>query len=170
MSTRRTFLLATTASLLFAGCGQGRPQGFPRPYPCKITVKNGGQSVEGAQVVLFNSADRQSQTVVAGTTDANGVAEIFTSLSNYKESGAPTGEYSVMIKKDVILEGLIPADEVSKMGPIEAAKYGKELEKKRAAAKHETPPATESPNSPVKLSVKSEPVTLEVNVAEYSKK
>ena len=170
MNTRRTFLFATTASLLFTGCGPKRPEGFPRPFPCKITVKNGGQPVEGAQVVLFNSADRQSQAVVAGTTDANGVAEIFTSLSNYKESGAPTGEYSVMIKKDVIIEGQIPADEVSKMGPVEAAKYAKEMEKKRAAVKRETPPATEVPNSPVKLSVKSEPIALDVDVAEYFKK
>ena len=168
---RRDFVISCAGlGVVFSvpGCGMiggGRPKGFPRPYPCTVTVTKDGQPIVGAQVALFGP-ERSANVVIGGTTDERGMAKIFTAIGNYQEAGAPSGEYHVMIKKDVILEETLSDEELNKLSPDGKKKHAAELAEKRKSAR-ETPEKTASPKSPVVLTVEKEPVTITVDLAEY---
>lgn len=100
-TTKRTFYWSALVLLTVCVCGCGgkkKPDGFPKLYPCQITVKQEGVPLSKAMVVLFPEEDSNPWSVGGGTND-NGVAEIYT---HGDFAGAPVGNYKVTITKNVI--------------------------------------------------------------------
>lgn len=100
--TSNTLFLRCLAFFLlvpFLGCkGKDKPDGFPKIYPCEITVKQDGTPLPGASVVLFSDDGSNPWSIGGGTNNA-GVAVIYT---HGDFAGAPVGKYKVTISKNLI--------------------------------------------------------------------
>jgi hypothetical protein len=144
------FLLVT--SVFFSGCQQ-RPEGMPTTVPCHITVLKNGVPQEGIDVALHAHGGNGTLSIM-GLTNAQGIAKIHTHSVNYKESGAPVGNYKVTIDKPVQL----PPDGVDdlKLSGQELNDYltkrEAELEKIRVIPQWLTVSAT----TPLKINVETE--------------
>jgi hypothetical protein len=113
---RSSVLFVLLSLILLGGCNRGpkRPDGFPKLYPCKITITQGGTTpLEGATVTFVNKAG-SIEWSTGGRTDANGIAEIKTAV-NF--SGVPEGEYSVRVSKNELSPSSVA--DVAPTDPIE---------------------------------------------------
>ena len=91
-----TFTLLCLVPFFF-GCGEKKPDGMPKIYPCTITITQENSPLEGASVLLISDDPVLGKWSVAGTTDASGNAVIKT---HAKFSGAPAGQYVVVVSKE----------------------------------------------------------------------
>lgn len=89
-----TLVLASVASVFGCG-GPKKPADLPELYPCKITIIQDGQPLEGASVSL-NDPSNASRFVMGYQTDAKGVADLHT---DGKYQGVPAGKYKVLVHK-----------------------------------------------------------------------
>ena len=121
MKLRQFLCLTISAALLSAlvGCGPKAPADMPKTVPFKVKVVDGSTPVEGARILFLHD----QKAVVSGITDANGVAEITTSLQNYTAKGAPAGEYRVQCVKERLAEHWKTPEEQSKMSKEEKDQY-----------------------------------------------
>ena len=105
----RIIVLLLAASCFCIGCNRGpqKPPGFPELFPCKITITQGGQPLEGASVVLFPKSGGSSGWNTEGVTNAQGIAELNTHL---EFRGAPVGDYVVRVSKTEITPSAWPID------------------------------------------------------------
>ncbi|MDR1491949.1 MAG: hypothetical protein LBT05_04420 [Planctomycetaceae bacterium] len=111
-------LLALLVSL-FSGCGKKLPDGWPKVYPCTIKVTKSGTPLEDAMVILTSAAGSGGNWAVGATTDAQGVAVIHTSYTNFTEPGAPEGTFKVTIDKSLPpLKDPTPPEELEKLDYI----------------------------------------------------
>ncbi len=88
-------LMIMAVAVLMTSCGEKKPEGLPDLYPCKIKVVQEGAPLSGAILYLKGSS---SEFPSSGTTDQEGIAEIFT-MGKY--SGAPAGEFTVTLEKRI---------------------------------------------------------------------
>ena len=94
-----TLCLALGAILsTVSACKRATPEGMPKLVPCSVSIIQDGQPCEGAAVTLFTD---DHTWAVSGTTDASGVAKIFT---HGTYPGAPLGKYTVVVSKQVVEE------------------------------------------------------------------
>jgi hypothetical protein len=70
----------------------------PKTYPCTIKVTKGGNTVEGAMVLLTRTS-QHNNWAVSGITNSEGIAVIHTSYTNFTEPGSPEGMFKVTINK-----------------------------------------------------------------------
>lgn len=70
------------------------PDGFPKIYPCKVTVTDGGTPVSGA-TVKFDDGGELSKWGIFGKTDDSGTA----SMNTRGFEGAPLGNFKVCLEK-----------------------------------------------------------------------
>jgi len=93
-----------TGTILFVsllGCGgKELPAGFPKLYPCTVTVTQEGEPLVGAIVRLHPS--NPLEWTVSGKTDGRGTAVIHT---HGIHAGAPAGDFKVTVDK---LEAVVP--------------------------------------------------------------
>ncbi len=96
--TRRIVALAlfVATSCCFLSCSKPRPDGLPPLVSCKITVTQDSQPLADATVSLYSD---DVPWAVGGTTDASGVAVIYT---HGQYAGAPEGNYVVTVTKQVV--------------------------------------------------------------------
>lgn len=123
-------LLCTLAMTVFTACGPKVPAGMPKTIPCYVTVVNGAEPIEGAQIILYSTAEGGSLTV-CGTTNASGRADISTILASFVAKGAPEGEFVVTVHKEVAIEHTKTPEQLEQMSPPEAEAYEKEMQKQR---------------------------------------
>ena len=122
MQTR--ILLALTLVLcVLSGCqGEKRPDGLPELFPCVITIIQGGQPLEGADIRLVPE-DRQLGWTSNGKTDASGKAKISTHTGF---AGAPAGTFKVLVSKMEMSPSQVP--EITKdASPAERAEYANKI-------------------------------------------
>ena len=97
-------LFCGTGMILFVstlGCGgKELPAGFPKLYPCTITIVQEGEPLAGAVVRLH--PQNPLDWMVDGKTDGRGVAVIHT---HGIHAGAPAGDFKVTVDK---LESVVP--------------------------------------------------------------
>jgi hypothetical protein len=74
---------------------------MPKLYSSQITITQEGKKLDGATVILFNNDTSQSQWVVGGLTDRNGVCTLKT-LGKF--NGAPVGKYKVIVERIFVKE------------------------------------------------------------------
>ena len=100
-------LLPAVALLLLSGCGgQNRPSDLPPLYPCTVTVTQDGKPL-GEGIVTFVSTDTSFKWAVFAQLNTSGTGKVFT---QGLYSGAPEGEYKVVIsKQETISEQIGPA-------------------------------------------------------------
>ena len=125
---RNTFLFAMLAlvATTILGCGGvEKPADLPELYPCKISVIQDGQPLEGATVILAD-ATSQLRFSVGGVTNAQGVVEVKT---DGKFQGAPQGKYKVLISKVFVPEMI---QEAPPEDPDAKAEYDKKLQELNA--------------------------------------
>lgn len=83
--------------ICISGCSKSSlPEGFPKLYPCEITVNQGGTPLEGATVTLMPK-DPANVYSSSGTTDASGKAV----LKTYGHAGAPMGKSAIVVTKAI---------------------------------------------------------------------
>lgn len=88
-------ILVVTA---LGGCARKTPDGMPKLYPCSVTITQGDAPLADATVTLSSDS---LQWAVSGTTDASGVAKIYT---HGTYPGAPEGSYVVVVQKQIVEE------------------------------------------------------------------
>lgn len=101
MTIKRTLFFALSlmcAATIFSGCGRKTPAGMPKLYPCSIEIIQDGKPLGDATVTL---ATEEHTWAVSGSTDASGVAKIFT---HGTYPGAPLGKYTVVVSKQIVEE------------------------------------------------------------------
>jgi len=86
--------------VILPGCGgPPRPADMPPLYPCTITVTQDGKPLSAASVTLVSTAP-SFKWVVAAPLDESGTGKVFT---QGLFSGAPAGEYKIVISKEEIV-------------------------------------------------------------------
>lgn len=99
-------ILLSVAGMFFLGCGRSnKPPGLPKLYQCTLTFTQEGAPLANATVLLVNQ--EKDEWTVAGNTNESGVAKLVT---HGKFSGAPAGQYKIVLRKDFI-EGESSSDE-----------------------------------------------------------
>ncbi|MDR3111184.1 MAG: hypothetical protein LBU65_16065 [Planctomycetaceae bacterium] len=98
--TKHLFIFTLLIAFAAIGCGKNLPADWPKTYPCKITVTKGGVPLDGAMVTLTPTGGGGNYAI-GGITDAQGVAVIQTSYTNYSEAGSPEGSFKVTITKSL---------------------------------------------------------------------
>ncbi|QDS89972.1 hypothetical protein EC9_41740 [Rosistilla ulvae] len=95
-------------TMLLCGCGGS---GLP-VVEVTANVKLHGEPIEGATVIFSRSGgSMQSGAIATGTTDAQGNAELRTTVSPREtQQGAVPGEYKVMISKSMPPKGMSEAE------------------------------------------------------------
>jgi hypothetical protein len=137
---RNFFIFVLSFCYVFSGCGQhGKPNDFPKLYPCKITVTKDGSPVIDAVISLIPEKSVENITFV-GSTDASGVAKMRSSQAVYIAEGVPEGIYKVLISKQPTLEHTKSESEREAMNPDELALYEDERQKKIAKLPKIVPP------------------------------
>lgn len=133
------------------GCGPKRPADMPETVPFKVTVVDGSTPIADVDVFFINT---NGNAVITGRTNAQGVAEMQTSLLDYTEKGAPAGEYRVTCTKDPQVEHWKTPQERALMDPGEAGAYQLEWQKKNDELPREIPIVwREFDKSPLKTTV-----------------
>jgi hypothetical protein len=147
------------------GCSQTPPE-LKGLYPVTVTVTENGKPLEGVVVSLVN---KQPQTLrgCSGLTDFKGVAVIETKIRDLSGKGVASGEYDVILSKNIDFpdelqwkpeETSLPTEEQQNL----ATKRNAFLE-----ANNTIPQKFQSQTtSPLNLTVSDQSVELKVNVAE----
>ena len=131
----RAFLFVVLAGGVLVGCKAKRPDGMPELVPFKVKVVDGSKAIADVDVFFIG----QGNTVTHAMTDANGVAEMTTSLQDYVEKGAPVGEYRVQCTKNPTVEHWKTPQEQAEMTIEERGAYSKEWQEKCDALPREIP-------------------------------
>ncbi|MDR2754783.1 MAG: prealbumin-like fold domain-containing protein [Planctomycetaceae bacterium] len=92
------------------GCSNNsQPSDLPKLFPCKVTITQEGKPLEGATVTLFSKTPPEGRNwIISGKTNANGIAELVTQPYF---SGAPEGEYKLLIGKTETDDSEVPSFE-----------------------------------------------------------
>jgi len=166
------FLLGCSL-VLFSGCGQKSPPGFPAVYPMTVTVTDGTMPLSDVRVTI-RQADSSSggAYVSSGVTNSSGIATIGTVQGSYAKKGIPEGEFLISLEELIEVDiGMTPEEflalPMSERGKVQAAK-----EKKRAAVPRKVPDVlrTQVGNKDVSrlhYTATKGKNALSVNVAEY---
>lgn len=168
MNLRNIILPMIAGLILFTGCGQKKPDGVPTLYPAKITLTNGGSPIADANVFLVFQGGTSGSWAVNGKTNAGGIAEVNTSLGDWKSKGAPEGEYKVYFTKIPVIEEVpLPPELQNDSDAIE--KHASEQLKRLRDAPQVIPESLNNPaKTPLVLSVKKEGTAeLAVDVSEH---
>lgn len=128
-------LVAVLAGVVLVGCKAKRPDDMPELVPFKVKVVDGSTPIADVDVFFIG----QGNTVTHAMTDANGVAEMTTSLQDYTEKGAPVGEYRVQCTKNPTVEHWKTPQEQAEMTIEERGAYSKEWQEKCDALPREIP-------------------------------
>jgi hypothetical protein len=117
---KNNFVLLLLFCVMPIGCGinSSRPVDLPALNSCKITITQNGTPLNEAAVIAIAQNTTAKYRTATGTTDANGVAELCT----YGFSGAPVGEFNVIVKK-AVLEG---AEEITDAFGVKQISGGKD--------------------------------------------
>lgn len=159
-----SLVLAAVACSGLVGCGPKKPDGFPEVVPFKVIVVDGSTPIQDVAVFFISE---KSNAVVAGTTDASGVAVMKTRVGNnaYVADGAPAGEYRVTCTKDPLAPHWKTAQERAEMSIEEQGVYNKEWQAKCEELPREIPKIwSDFDKTPLKASVSasSSEVTYDV--------
>ena len=97
MKSKIAAVLLCFVAVSIVGCsGERRPDGFPPLYSASVRIVQDGTPLEGATVFLFPTDGTSPKWGTMGFTDSNGKAVLAT---HGKFSGAPEGEYLVIVEK-----------------------------------------------------------------------
>ncbi|MDR1478669.1 MAG: carboxypeptidase-like regulatory domain-containing protein [Planctomycetaceae bacterium] len=88
--------------VILIGCSRNvpRPSDLPALNPCKITITQGNNPLNEADVEVVANDPTTKYRTASGVTNNSGIANLLT----YGFSGVPVGTYKVLVKKTV-LEG-----------------------------------------------------------------
>jgi len=157
------FMLLASAS----GCGPKAPQGFPKLFPCQITVTKDGKPLSEASVILMPESPSGAYAS-GGKTNSAGVAIIRTNQGDYTAIGAPEGKHKIILNKPVDIEGKLPDEEVNKMPTHERMQYMAEMVKKANAMTPVIPADLASTQkTPLNITVTSANGKANINIDEY---
>ena len=149
------------------GCS-GKPKGFPSVKPCVVTVTDGTNPVEGVEVALI-PAQVMNGVIIGGKTDAQGVCAVRTTFAGFSATGAPTGEFTVTLKKTPEIDDMpdLSPEKAESMERSEIDKYYSERDAKIAGMPKIVPPdLTSMQTSPIKANVPSD-ASLTVDLSRY---
>ena len=152
------------------GCSD-KPVGFPALHPCRVEVLNNKKPEENVNIFLFPvaSSGASSSPTISGKTDRRGIAVVATALHNYRQSGAPVGEYIVVLVKLPELADTVSSKERDRMLPLQQMAYNEEQIRRRAALPKIVPSKlTASHTSPLKMTVAEKTgASLTVDLADF---
>ena len=92
-----SFLLISILLLSGAGCSEKVPAGFPKLFPCTLTIIQENKPLAGADVLLY-SKDNSCKWMVGGQTDESGNVVLHT---HGKYAGVPKGSWVVTVIREV---------------------------------------------------------------------
>jgi hypothetical protein len=83
--------------LIWMGCSETKPDGFPKIYPVELLVTQEGQPLIDADISLFPVDDSMTWSV-GGRSDQNGRVVLRT---HGRYVGAPLGKFKVVLFKEI---------------------------------------------------------------------
>ena len=156
--------------VLFSGCGQAIPEGFPKTTPCTIIVTDNGQPLEGVSVMISTEPPMSSLSIAAKTDDA-GKAVLQTFQGSYSTTGIPVGNVVLTLVKRAVVEETKTQEQVEAMSPRELEQYQRERDANTAKLPKVIPDILSNPaTSPLKKEIIVNQATeWVVDIAEYRK-
>lgn len=136
--------------VLHGGCDRGpaKPKNMPELFPCRITITQAGNPLEGAAVVLAPMSGNTAW-ISQGATDAQGVAEIKTHV-DFK--GVPEGEYAVRVSKVEMTPSAV--SDKAPTDPVEYVEWDKvKRTEKRLTYRYVKPEFDDSKKTPHKITI-----------------
>ena len=153
-------LLGALLLLSFTACGPKVPDGMPKTVPCYITVTNGGTPIANVKVIL--NSETGGAVTIYGETDAEGKAELVSTLSGFQQKGAPLGQFKVTLLKDANIKPKTSL-EMEQMTPAESKAYQAEIKKKTDEAQKLVPVQyTTKEKTPVSVTVSADSANKEL--------
>jgi len=154
-------------SVAVVGCGPKAPDGFPQVFPCTIKVVNGGTPVEGVGISL--TMPKGSVYATGGATDASGAVALGTSQGSFHKTGAPAGDFKVVLSKAAPVSESLTEEQARAMEPHERQAFMVKMAAEQAKAKSIVPPdLSDAMRTPIQLTVKEGgDNTLEIDLASY---
>ena len=150
--TYRTFLFwVLLAAAVLAGCSH-RPKELPQCYPCSVTILLNGEVLPNATATLVPIGGGKKY-VSSGKVDSTGTAVISTNCANYKEAGAPAGDYKLIVTVPPARGKTLSPEEKREMTPQELSSW---------AMKNKRNTQDMNPVPKAFRTVKDSPVTISV--------
>jgi len=164
---RLLFVGVSSMVLFVSGCGPPTPTGFPPLKHCMVTVTNGGSPIEGVAVLFASAAE---SVFIAGTTNASGTAIMETSKGNYTRAGVPSGDYSIVLSKNIEVNlPKLSEEEQLKLTPAQQEARDQEF-KKQVEAGRVIPVALEDVmKTPLTAKIGDADNKIDIDVAQYKK-
>ncbi|MDR1492555.1 MAG: hypothetical protein LBT05_07525 [Planctomycetaceae bacterium] len=129
------YLCILCFALLFIGnlgCGQKKPEGFPKVVTYTIVVNNDGQPESDVSIFLSPDNALRGAWVAGGKTNASGKSVLVTSQGDYRVKGIPEGKYQVSLNKQLPdPPSKVSESEYKKMSNREKEAYGEKMRLER---------------------------------------
>jgi len=165
----RLSLSLVLVSVLFSGCADKKPSGFPEVYPCTIKILKDGAPLNKVSIVLDATTPAFHNIGYSGETNSQGTAVIETRYPDYHTKGVPAGEYRVLLKKREVIEGEKTLEELRRMNSEELEVYTAEIERKRRTHVPTIPPKFwEFETSPLRITVERGGVDITFDINDFS--
>ena len=166
LTKRGLVILACLSFVIFSGCSR-TPKGFPKVFPCRITVVDGTTPIADVEVSLLATTPSDGM-VFFGKTDVSGVCKVGTTHVNCHKKGVPEGSYKVVLVKEPFVEDTKTREEQNAMSRDELDAYRKQMQDKRNVLPRIIPDLmTSNEKTPLTLDVNGKGVEMTVNVAEH---
>jgi len=121
MNLKYYLLVIVLISGIAVACNdKKRPEGLPELYPCTIKIIQEGNPLAGASVSLVAQDPALMRWPSGGNTNEEGIVKIAT----YGFSGAPAGQFKVIVSKVESVGGVHNAEEAKRQ--MEGEDFGKE--------------------------------------------
>ena len=150
------------------GCQASKvPKDFPKTFPAKVTVKDGGTPLQQVTVFLY-AQNAGGSWASSGITNADGVADLVTNQGRSMVKGVPANSFKVTLSKPQTAPSELPPEEVEKMAYDEQIAYSRKINDELAKMPALIPRALTHPKeTPLVLEVTESGAELLVDLSQY---
>jgi hypothetical protein len=166
MKQFKTFILFSITLISLSGCGEKLPDGFPvKVYPTTVIVTKGNEKL--ANISVYFDLETPQNWNIGGITDANGVAVIRTTQSEFQKNGVPEGTYKIRLSEETpIMPDELSDNQYMALTPAERTSYEKKKDAFIEANRKIPLKYTRRNNTPVSITVSaSAPNELTIDTA-----
>ena len=158
------YLALAIPTIAISGCASA-PPGFPAVVPCKIIVLKDDIPLPHVTVRLISEGGKE--WIAGATSDASGVAEVRTTMMNYVRSGAPPGEYRVVLSQIPQITTQYTQQQWFDMSPAESERARLQIDREIAKSRSFPVEFECTVKTPITIEVTQGRATVRLDVSEW---